>query len=195
MGVREAIASIEFDERVAAKSAPEPAFVEEVAAGLPAGDDLTAAELRVDYLLEKIAEERTRLDHLEEFTRRRMDMILEHKSMEAGKIERRLAWLESRVREHMPFDAASFRKHYGAKSHRLPHGQIGYRASRASVEITDPAKALAFAKARGLEIKVSESVNKTPLLESVMRDGEEPNPETDGFRFVPPQDEFFVNPE
>ena len=170
-------------------------FENEVTAGLPAGDDLTAAELRVDYLLEKAAEERTRLDQLEEFTARRVAMIVEHKSAEASKIEKRLAWLESRIREHIPFDAASFRKHYGAKSHRLPHGQIGYRASRATVEITDPAKALAFAKARGLEVKVSESVNKTPLLESVMRDGEEPNPETDGFRFVPPADEFFCHPD
>ena len=179
---------------------PEPdheliAFVGEVVADLPPGEGLTAGELRVDYLLEKLSAEAKRIEGVREFTARRVEMVTAHGQAEIEKLRRRVAWLESKIREHMPLDPASFKKHYGAKSTRLPHGQIGYRASRASVEIVDQEKALAFAKARGLEVRVTESVNKTPLLESVVRDGEEPDPVTDGFRYVPPTDAFFITPD
>ena len=56
-------------------------------------------------------------------------------------------------------------------------------------------KAVAFARRRSLEIKTVHTVGKTPLMEHVVRDGEEPDPETDGFRFVPASDEFFCKPE
>lgn len=171
------------------------AFVGEVAAGLPAGEDLTSAECRVDYLMEKLSEEAKRAEHVADFTARRVQMVCDHAEVETAKIRKRMAWLESRIREHLPLDAASFKKTYGAKSHRLPSGQVGYRASRATVEIVDPTKALAFAKAEGLEVKVTEVVNKTPLLEHVMRSGAEPDPERDGFAFVPPVDSFFVSPD
>lgn len=196
MGARDAIAALQHEEKQVAPPDHELiAFVGEALAGLPEGEDLTGAELRVDYLLEKLAAEQERIIGLEAFTKRRVDMVMAHKVTEMAKLEKRVAWLESRIREHLPFDAASFKRHYGAKSARLPHGQIGYRAQRATVEIVDHGKALAYAKARGLEIKVVESVNKTPLFEEVVRTSMDPDPMVDGFRFVPARDEFFVSPE
>lgn len=203
MGAREAIADLEFagrrDARVLLKDSsvgldPETAAFEgEVVAGLPDGDDLTGAELRVDYLLEKLAAEHERIIGVEAFTKRRVEMVLAHKATELAKLAKRVEWLESKIREHMPLDSVGFKKQYGAKSHRLPHGQIGYRSSRATVDIVDPVRALEFAKARGLEISVTERVNKTPLLDYVRETGD--YPDDAGFTVVEPSDEFFVSPD
>lgn len=171
------------------------AFVEVVSAGLPSGEDLTASELRCDYLLEKLSEEHGRLGHLCEFSDRRVQMVREHQAIEAGKLERRIAWLESQIRAHTPGDAERFKTLYGRKSLALPHGKVGFKASGGGIEITDSAKVLAFARKHGLEIKTTHTVNKTPLQEWVQKNGEEPDPETDGFMVVPAADQFFVKPE
>lgn len=171
------------------------AFVVEVASHLPAGDDLTSSELRVDYLLEKLSEEHARLTQLIDFSDRRVQMIREHQATEAGKIERRCSWLESQIRAHTPGDAARFKFLFGKKSVSLPHGTIGFKASGGGIDITDSEKALAFARKHGLEIKTTYSVNKTPLGEWVKKSGEEPDPERDGFTVLPTVDLFYVKPE
>jgi hypothetical protein len=170
-------------------------FALEVEAGLPTGEDLTAAECRADYLLEKLAAETERLGRLKEFSERRIRMIREHQEAEGRRLAGRIRWLQDQIRANLPATAVDFRAIYGAKSASLPHGRVGFRASRATVEITDPAKALAFAKARGLAVKVVESVGKTPLIDYVKRTGEEPDPETDGVQLVPAHEEFFVSPD
>lgn len=171
------------------------AFAHEVEAELPDGDGLVGlAEARADYLLERIARERARQDRIHGAAALRVKMIRDNEADECGKVERRIAYLESQVRVQLPGDAGRFKAVYGKKSVSLPHGQIGFKQHRATVEIVDPAKALAFAQAHGLEIRVTQSVNKTPLIEHVMRNSEDPNPETDGFEFVPARDEFFCSP-
>jgi hypothetical protein len=164
----------------------------EVEAMLPEGDGPTVQELQADYLLEKMAEELAALLHLADFTERRVEMIRQHAEIEGQRIQRRLDYLESKLRMCVPYDPAQFEKQYGKKSLKLPHGTLGYRASKESVWITDKDKALSFARSHGLEIKFTESVNKTPLLDYVRTTGEVPDPEECGFELVPPSDDFFV---
>lgn len=195
MGAREAIAELEFAEAEAAKVAPEAAFVVDVLAALPSGDGLTASELRVDYLMEKLSDEAKRLEAVEEFTARRVQMVRDHGEAETAKIAKRMAWLESKIREHLPLDAAGFRKHYGAKSHRLPHGQVGYRKHPATVEIVDFTEAMTWARENGVQptetIKVT--LPKAAILEWIKLMGEMP-PEN-AIRYVDATDEFFVSPD
>lgn len=193
MGAREAIAALEFEE--AARDHETEAFASEVAAGLPGGDALGAAEARVDYLLERIATEVVRMERVRAAARFRIEMIEANRDDECAKLARRVAYLEGLVRQHMPGDAARFKHVYGKKSQRLAHGIVGWRQKQATVEITDAARALAFAKKHGLEIKTTETINKTPLMEWVERARLNPVPETDGFRVVPAVDEFYITPD
>ena len=101
------------------------AFVGEVSADLPAGETLGLAEARVDYLLQKISEERLRIDRIKGAAAARIDMISDHAIEETRKIERRIAYAESLVRQHAPGDAAHYKKLYGKKSLSLPHGTVG----------------------------------------------------------------------
>ena len=196
MGAREAIAALEFGEAAARAALPSPeqmAFEGEVVASLPAGEDLTSAELRVDYLLEKLSDERDRLVRLAEFTARKVEGVHAYEAEEGGKVERRIAWLESRIRDHLPLDPDSFKRTYGKKSAVFPNGKAGFRVTPATVEVTDQEKTLAFARRVGIaKTKTVESVGKTELMEWIIRNGEDT--EDDGFRLVPARDEFYVTP-
>lgn len=164
----------------------------EVEAGLPQVEGPSNAELQADYLLERLGELTEQLRRIDDFTKRRIQMIEDHGREEGGKIQRQIAWLEEKVRFCVGHDPVRFEKEYKKKSIKLPHGQVGYKSSRETVEIQNPDVALAFAKVHGLEIKVTEKVNKTPLLEWVRANGEVPDPEKCGFELVPPSDSFFV---
>jgi len=168
------------------------AYAMELEAMLPEGDGPTVQELQADYLLEKMREEQAALRHLADFTERRVDMIRQHADIEGQKIQRRLDYLESKLRMCVPYDPDAFVSQYGKKSIKLPHGTIGYRSSKETVEIRDKDAALAFAKANGLDIKVTETVNKTPLLDYVKATGDVPDPDVCGFELVPGSDDFFV---
>lgn len=170
-------------------------FEREVKQDLPEGEAVGMAEARVDYLLQRAAAEKQRIERIQAAAKARVQMIQNHAAEEVAKVERRLAYLESVVRLQLPGDGARFKFLYGAKSLKLPHGQVGFKQHRATVDIVDPAKALAFAQAHGLEIRVVQSVNKTPLIEHVVRTSEDPDPETDGFAFVPARDAFFLQPD
>lgn len=167
-------------------------YAAEMERHMPQGNEPTDQELRADYLLEKMAEEQEKLDHLNEFTERRIQMIRDHAEIEGLRIKRRMDWLESKVRMCVPYDAREFQSAYGKKSLKLPHGQLGYRSSKETVEIRDPAKALEFARANRIDIKVDEKVNKTPLHEWVKKSGEVPDLEECGFEIMPATDSFFV---
>lgn len=164
----------------------------EVERDLPAGDGPTERELRADYLLETLAGLEAELAHLDDFTARRIQMVQDHRDAEAARIQRRIDYLGERVRGCVPYDADTFAREYGKKSIRLPHGTIGYRAARESVDIADGAKAVAWAKAHGVETRVVETVNKTPLLDYVKATGDVPDPDVCGFELVPGSDDFFV---
>lgn len=165
---------------------------DEVESGLPNGDGPTDRELRADYLLETLAELQAELAHLDEFTARRIQMVQDHRDTEAARIQRRMDYLSDRVRACVPYDPAVFASEYGKKSIKLPHGTLGYRSSKETVQIADKEKALAFAKAHGLEIRVTEAVNKTPLLDYVRATGDIPDPDVCGFELVPGSDDFYV---
>lgn len=165
---------------------------EAIEQSLPEGDGPTDQELRADYLLEKLAELQAEMDHLDEFTARRSQMVQDHREGEAARIQRRMDYLNDRVRACVPYDPAVFQSTYGKKSIKLPHGTLGYRSSKETVEISDKDKVLGFAKAHGIEVKVSETVNKTPILEWVRTNGEVPDPEVCGFALVPGSDDFYV---
>lgn len=184
-----------FEGTASVEPTVEPEFTAEVEADLPEGDAIGMAEARADYLLQRIAAEHERICRINAAAEARAKMIKDHATEEITKAQRRVDWLQMRVREVLPGDADRFKKLYGKKSVSLPHGQIGFRQHRATVEIQDAAKALAFAKERGLEITVKESVGKTPLIEHVIRTGEEPEAERAGFAFVPASDSFYIAPE
>jgi len=68
-------------------------------------------------------------------------------------------------------------------------GLAGYRKTRGSVEILLMEEAVAFAKKAGIELKVVETVNKTPLKEYIEKTGEIPP----GVEYEPPHDEFYLH--
>lgn len=163
----------------------------------PARGVVGEAEARADYLLERLAREHALMERTRGAAKLRIEMIKANEAEELRKIENRCGWLEAKIRTHMPGDGARFKAVYGKKSVAMASGEVGFRLHPASVEITDPQKALAYAKANGLEVKVTETVNRTPLKEHVIRDLDrcEPIPETDGFKFVPARDEFYCSPK
>jgi len=162
-----------------------------IEANMPQGEDQTAGELRADYLLEQIAEAEAAMAHLNDFTERRIAMIRDHGTAESQKIQNRIDWLASRVRQLVPMDAERFEATYGKKSLNLPNGKIGFRAVQPTVEIHDAAKALDFAKANGLDVTVKESVGKKPLIQYVKDTGTLPDEMEAGFEWVDGYDSFF----
>lgn len=161
----------------------------------PAPDPANRPELDayLDRMLERLAEIRAAQAENDEVARRRRDMIDRWLAQENRTLDNQAAWLEERIeRQALAYD-------YGEKKSRtLPHGKFGTRKSAATVAITDAEKALAFAKAHGLEVKVKESVGKTPLKEywlpRVLEAGELPDPDETGVEFVPESETFFVTP-
>lgn len=146
--------------------------------------------VRVDFLLEKRAEIEREIARNEDVARRRIQMIESWRDEENTVLGRQIEWLDRRITDH----AAAFQlgENGNKKSRRLPHGQVGFRKTRDTVEIEDMELAVSFAEAHDLPIK--KEVNKTPLIEFVQSTGEEPNPETDGFRFVPGEEpgQFYI---
>lgn len=165
---------------------------EEVEARLPEGEGATVQELQADYLLEKLADEQAALDHLREFTDRRIQMIRDHAESERLKIMRRVEYLETRIRMCVPTDPEQFQRAYGKKSIRLPHGTLGYRSGREKVEVCDITRAVQWAKANGVEVIVSEQVHKPALADALKKTGEIPDPEECGFALVRAEDAFYV---
>lgn len=170
-------------------------FVQEIESALPPASGVVGeAEARVDYLLERLSSEHARIERVRGAAKLRIEMIRANEAEELRKLEGRVAWLEQKIRDHVPGDGARFKAVYGKKSLSMAAGEVGFKQHPASIEITNPARALGYAKEHGLEIKVTESVNKTPLKEHVIRTGIEPDAETDGFAFIPARDEFFASP-
>lgn len=168
-------------------------FADELArAGLPEGDTRTEREVRADYLLERIRDERAEIEHIEEVADRRIQMIEKWEADETAKHRRRIAWLESQVRNCVPLDARRFQEEYDAKSVKLAHGRVGYRRKNETVEIEDRDKALEWVKENGIEFSVSERVTKTPILDWIREHGEVPPPES-GIELVEGYDDFYVS--
>lgn len=100
-------------------------------------------------------------------------------------LERRRGWIVS----HLQGLARTY-NFFGRKSRELAAGRFGWRSTSDSVDFVDMAAAVAFAEQNGLEVKVSKSVGKKPLLRHLRATGEL----ADGVEFVPAEDRFFVSP-
>lgn len=163
-------------------------FMERIGLEAPAGDAQSDVDARIDYLLEQLAQIGEQIASNDDVARRRMDMIRDWQQGENAKLERKAEWLRGEVAALVP-GPDDFRRIYGKKSRTLPNGSVGYRASRDTVEITDASAALEYAREHGLEIRITERVNKTPLIEHAQQTG---TMEGDGWEFVPGSDSFFV---
>lgn len=81
----------------------------------------------------------------------------------------------------------------GKKSRHVtfPAGEAGFRKSPDRLDITDEAVALMWAKANCPEaVKVTETVQKTPLKKRIESTGEMP----DGVKLVPGEERFYIKP-
>lgn len=170
-------------------------YAGEVERELPEGEGATAIALRVDYLLQRIQEEGQHVARVAAFTARRIQMIEEHAERETETHRKRIEWLESRVRLHVPSSGEQMEKHFGKKSMSLPHGTVGYRSCAESIAILDAQKALTFAKQQGLSVTVKESVNKGPLHDFIRETGEIPDPDVCGFKLEPGAEHFSIRPK
>lgn len=178
----------------------ERAFLESIGAEMPEGEELSAVDARLDYLLEKIADRKRDKVHAEEVAERRISMIESWLESETAKAEREIEWLERQVRLSFPQTPDQLREERGTKkkSVSLPNGTIGFRSSRDTVDVVDEEKALRWAEGSCPDaIKVKRRVLKTPIKKmlaegGVLTTGEPCDPEENGLRFVPGSDSFYV---
>lgn len=168
-------------------------YQREIDGGLPEGEDRAAAMLRCDYLLEQIADQERRAEEIAQFTARKIQMVTDHSRGELDTIKRRIEWLHGRLRLHLPGNGEGMEREFGKKSVSLPHGSIGYRAKPATLQITDMAKAVAWARGAGVEVKVDviERVYVADLTAAYQRTGEVP----EGTEYVDSAENFFVKPK
>lgn len=159
---------------------------------LPKGEGEVEDRLRMDWLLEKVAEEEAEITRVADFTNRRMEMVRKHGEAEMVRRQNRIVWLKSVIKMHLPSTGSHMEKVYGKKSLPLPHGTVGFRTNRESIVIEDAAKALRWAKANGLQVATKESVSKTPLHNYVHETGEVPPASECGWRIEPAGEAFFV---
>lgn len=139
----------------------------------------------IDEALERIAEFEAEKARVAEYAARRVAMVQAHRDEEIAKKDAAAAFWIQRV-EHL---AAGY--DYGKKkSRRLAFGEFGMRKRPDRVEIVDEAKLLDFARGSNLPIVVKESVPKKELS-ALCKSGFMPDPEEDGFSFVPGEDEFY----
>jgi hypothetical protein len=143
--------------------------------------DRVYADAELDMLLERLGAVEAEAARNREVAALRVEQIRAWAEGANRPLETRAGWLR------LAIQARAEAYDYGSKKSRsLPHGSFGLRRRADTLEVTDPAAALAFAKANGLEVK--ESVNKTPLLHHFKATGELP----DGTEFRSGADEFFI---
>lgn len=144
-------------------------------------DDPVNTDVALDHYLEQLRERESEIERNAQIMTRRMAMIQAWERDANGRIERECQWLRQMI------EALGRQYDFGKKKSRaLPNGTFGFRAKPATLEITDPTAALAFAEANGLPIK--KSVGVTPLKEHFKATGEIP----DGCEYVEPEETFYV---
>ena len=178
-------------------SEQEPTFLDlleederEFAAQLGSPGTRTDTEVRLDWLMERIARRHRQVALNNAVADARKTMIEDWRQSQNQRLERGIAWLEGSIRQILPHTLEQFEREYGKKSRNLPHGTIGWRRHPDKVEVFNEERALLWAKERGLEIAVKESVSKT-TLKKALEAGEEP----DGFEIIRGLDEFYVKPD
>ncbi len=149
----------------------------------------TDIEVRLDWLLERIVKRQRQIKRNNSVAERRALMIEDWRRGENMKLENAIQWFESEVRALLPPDSKEFEREFGKKSRNLPSGTVGWRRQPDRIEVFSEEKALAWAKAMGLPIKVKETVSKTELKKA-MDAGAEP----DGVDLIKGLDELYIKP-
>ena len=152
-------------------------------------DEVTQRDVRIDWLLGKLAKRRKQIARNNAVADARKLDIEDWRQGENGKIERSLSWIEYQIRELVPPDGKTFAETYGAKSRSLPTGTIGYRQRPSRIQILDDGRTLAWAKTHGVETTVvtTETVAKA-ALKKALAIFDDP----DGFEIIKGLDEFYV---
>lgn len=157
------------------------------AATLGDGSTRTDAEVRIDWLLERIAKRNKQIERNKAVADARKAMVDDWLCAENLRLDNGISWLESEIRQLIPHSLAEFEREYGKKSRNLPHGVIGFRRQPDKVNVFDEEKALTWAKLMGLPIKVKESVSKTELKKAL-----DAGAEPDGVEIIKGLDQFYV---
>ena len=139
-----------------------------------------------DHVMESLRNTEAKLADDKGTMERRLDMIRSWFQSEELKLLERAAALRARLAQVFPL--LNLR---GKKSIELPNGKLGTRASKDSVTITDPEKALAWAKENAVPYKTTEAVRKTELIAYMKATGET---EGDGWEMAPGSDVFYAKP-
>jgi hypothetical protein len=148
----------------------------------------------LDWLLEQARAVELESQELREVARRRTQMIRSWAEEEERKLQRQMEYLESKARLLVGADTAHFQRIYGVrkKSLSLPHGTVGFRASRDTVAITDEQEALEYSKSNGLEFGIKEYPYKKALTQHWQESGLADGP---GWEAVPGEDQFVLKPK
>lgn len=121
-----------------------------------------AVDVQIDRMLERVADVNDEAARLQMVYRARMEMMQSALDEQLTVLARRRGFYEEQLRLiALAYDMK------GKKSVSFPHGVIGFRAKRTTVELVDADAALAFAKEHSIEYKVTESLNKTPVIEFI----------------------------
>jgi hypothetical protein len=152
----------------------------------PLDADDNALDVMADSLLERLKLAVEEGDSIRDVAQRRRDMISQHEASELESVERRIRYIETKLR--FLFPGLNLR---GKKSKSYANGKVGTSLKGGGVVIDDPEKALAFAEECGIPVKVTKQVQKTPLAEYVKSTGDQGDLEEDGWTYREPQDEFY----
>ena len=115
-------------------------------------------DMRLEYLLEKLEAVELQIASNNDVARRRIDMIRAWEHGQNETLQKQVGWLTFEIGQTAPPDRFAFKLRYGKLSRELPHGKVGFRAKPDSVEITDPAAAVAYAEANGLDLNTKTTV-------------------------------------
>lgn len=108
-----------------------------------------------------------------------------------GLLERQASHWRREVASLAPSSSADAKKAYGKLSRTLPNGTIGFRQKPDTVEITDEAAAVVFARQQMLTVKTVRTVSVTTLKDHAKKTGET---EGDGWHLETGKSEFYVTP-
>ena len=169
-------------------------FIEQTGLNSDTPEALTDRELLIDYYMEKTQALELRAAMNRELRDRRVRVEDDWLEDENRKLRSQAEWLEQKILLNMPGSLGAFQDTFRVttKSRKLPHGVVGFKCPPDSVDIQDQTKAVIWAKANDVEVKVVESVLKTPAKKYVMETGDEPDLEIDGLTFVPGVEKRYV---
>lgn len=162
------------------------AFIENSGLNSDTPEALSDRELLIDHYLHRISDLHVRATMNKELRNRQVwlqDAWLEE---ENGKLERAVKWLEEKILLNVPGNLLHFQDTFGVKtkSRTLPHGKVGFKSSRDTVEISNQVKALRWAEENDVEVKVFTELQKKPAIAYCQESGEIPEHEADGLEFV-----------